>query len=321
MKTHLHQEFNQKILQILEANQIQSVLVAISGGQDSFCLIKLIQDFQKIYNDFPQIEYIYIDHQWRKDCKYQIQHLINYISLIKSCIYIYQIKSLQNSEWQARQLRYQIITKHSQGNQATLILTAHSRTDKIETFFQQLMRGSSLEGITSLTLQRKLSTKKTLVRPLINTDRTDIQWFCRKFNLPIWSDITNYQYKVNRNRLRNEFIPYLKQYFMPNIEKKINSFIDLSYIENEYSKQNAIKLYILSRHKNNIALNYQLMNKQHLAIQVKTLHIFFYHHFHKSLEKNTRTNTSSCKNKSIIKHSLLWGRLSICIENGWLYIS
>nr|YP_010985840.1 tRNA(Ile)-lysidine synthase [Grateloupia asiatica]WOL36758.1 tRNA(Ile)-lysidine synthase [Grateloupia asiatica] len=319
MNTYLHQKFNKQIRKI---HHLGNILVAISGGQDSLCLIKLVQDFKKKENFSGIIEYIYIDHQWRKDSRKQIQHLVNYVHKQSARITIYEIKKIIYSELEARQLRYQIIIKHALSNSYLTILTAHTETDKIETFFQQLIRGTSLDGATSLRYYRQLKPNLQLVRPLIYIHRKDIHWFCRKFCLPIWSDNTNYQYNITRNRLRHELLPYLKQYFMLNIENNISKFINISDQDNEYMKQNAIKLYLISRHKTNIALNCLLIRKQHYAVQARTLEIFFYHHFSKPLNYSTLTQITNLIQEEQIHHQRLkWHHLIINIYNDWVYIN
>nr|YP_008144718.1 tRNA(Ile)-lysidine synthase [Grateloupia taiwanensis]AGO19924.1 tRNA(Ile)-lysidine synthase [Grateloupia taiwanensis] len=319
MNTYLHQKFNKQIKRI---QPLGNILVAISGGQDSLCLIKLIEDFKQKQNFSGTIEYIYIDHQWREDSKQQVKHLINYIHKQSIKIAVYEIKKIIYSELEARQIRYQIIIKHAISNDYSTLLTAHTETDRIETFFQQLIRGTSLDGVTSLKYYRQLKPNLKLVRPLISIYRKDINWFCRKFCLPIWSDNTNYQYSITRNRLRYELLPYLKQYFMLNIENNISKFINISNQDNEYIKQNAIKLYLISRHKTNIALNYLLIRKQHYAIQARTLEIFFYHHFNKPLHYNTLIQIINLMQKEPIDHQILkWHHLIINIHNNWIYIN
>nr|QCI09018.1 tRNA Ile-lysidine synthetase [Inkyuleea mariana] len=322
MNTYLHKHFNIKMNKIIEDQKLQSIIVGISGGQDSMCLLKLIEDFKKKTKSYIKIEYIYIDHQWKNDSKYQIKHLINYIKLYKNTISIYQIQKLVISEIKARELRYKIIINHALNYQNSAIITGHTKTDKIETFLQQLIRGTSIDGATSLIFKRKLNTRITLFRPLLDINRSEINWFCRKFYMPIWSDITNYYYNISRNRLRYEFIPYLNNYFMFNIENNLNDFLNISNIENEYIKQNAIKLYIISRHKKNIALNYKLLKIQHFAIQTRTLQLFFYHNFNKSLNKDMLMKLIFITNKKYNKAQLLqWNHLIIHIEYQWIYIS
>lgn len=320
MYTYLHNIFQKYMIRIINFKEVKPILIAVSGGQDSLALVRLIQDFQKKH--YIKIQYIYIDHQWKKDSKYQVKHLTNYINFNQNSIFIYQIKKITFSEIEARQIRYQVLVKHALKYKLNKIITAHTQTDQIETFFQQLIRGSTIDGSTSLTFHRKLNKGIELFRPLIQIKRVDIHWFCRKFCLPVWSDITNYNYKINRNKLRNELIPYLNQYFISNIESNIHSFIQKSQIDNEYIKQNTIKLYLLSRHRKNIAFNFKLIKKQHLAIQQRTLQIFFYHNFNKLLNKFFLFKIINLiKKNQIYTSKIQWENLTININNYWIYIN
>lgn len=321
MHTYLHKKFYHIINALLESKQLCSIVIAISGGQDSLCLIKLMQDFSKEYKSILRISYIYIDHQWKKDSKKQVEHLINLIKIRQEKIYIYQMQNITKSELAARNLRYQILIKHATIYKYSIIMTAHTSTDKIETFLQQLIRGTSIDGVTSLTKKRQLNQHIQIIRPLISFTRSEITWFCRKFMLPIWSDISNYEYNISRNRLRNELLPYLNQYFLFNIEKQINCFIKISDIENEYIKQNAVKLYLISCHKANIALNCSLVKRQHIALQARTLQIFVYHNFNKTLNRNILNKLVFQVQTLNRDYSVItWENLNIKKHNNWLYI-
>nr|QCI07338.1 tRNA Ile-lysidine synthetase [Leiomenia cribrosa] len=320
MLNSLQNKFYTNIKNLKKNHQLNNILVALSGGQDSLCLIKLIQNFKKKYKPLLKIHYIYIDHQWKIDSKKQVEHIINLIRNSEN-ISIYQIPNITQSENKARQLRYQIIIQHAIKYKYPIIITAHTETDKIETFLQQIIRGTSIDGATSMKNYRILNPKIHLWRPLLNFTRADIKYFCRQLCLPIWSDITNYNFSINRNRLRYEFIPYLNKYFCNNIEKKINAFLEISDLENEYIKQNAIKLYLISRHKYNIAINYSLLKKQHKGLFARTLQIFFYHNINKCLThkniNNIMTTIEKIDNKiTIIKDN----NIIIKLENNWLYL-
>lgn len=275
MHTYLHTRFYSTIKVLLQNHPISSILISISGGQDSLCLIKLIEDFNKKYYSLIKLTYIYIDHQWKKDSKNQIQHLINIIRDNKQKVIVYQIKETVISEIKARELRYKILVQHAMSYKHDTIFTGHTETDQIETFWIQLLKGTSLNGITSLTLKRKVNKYINIYRPLLNFSRSDISWLCRKFHLSIWSDKTNYQYLTNRNRIRNEFIPYISKYFSYHTEKRLLNFIKASYLDNEYIKQNTIKAYLNSCHQTSMALDIDVLKQQHKALQIRTLQFFF----------------------------------------------
>ena len=271
MTTNLHQTFLNNLNHLTRENE--SLLIAISGGQDSICLIKLIHDSITYTRD--KIQYIYIDHQCKKDSKKQMQHLINYVEQREQKLSIYQVPYLPTSEVEARNIRYQLIIEHAIKHKCSIIITGHTETDKIETFLQKLIRGTSLNGSISLKTSRYITSNLRIIRPIITIKRIDTYWFCRKFLLPLWSDSTNYHLSINRNRLRHELIPYLQQFYKINIASQINQFIENCTVDNEYIKQSTTKLYLLIRHPKSIAINAILLNRQHLSLQIRMIKFFF----------------------------------------------
>nr|YP_010728842.1 tRNA(Ile)-lysidine synthase [Lithothamnion corallioides]WEA77105.1 tRNA(Ile)-lysidine synthase [Lithothamnion corallioides] len=316
MYTFLHKKFKLSLIKLLKKNERS--LIAISGGQDSLCLVKLIHECFKKYK--YKFEAIYIDHQWKKDSLKHSQHIVNIIHQIDIPISIYQIKDLVFSEAEARAIRYQILIQHALQNNFTNIITGHNQNDQTETLIQNLIRGSSLDGITGLTAKRKINYSLSIIRPLLNFNREEIGWFCRKFCLPIWSDTSNYNYKIQRNRLRYELLPYLQKYFNPNINKSINNFLYLSIRENEYIRENSIKLYIKSKHDQLVSLNLGIIKNQHYALQKRTLQMYFHYHFNKNIKTSSLEKIISIINQEKIPSLIIYSdNLIIQEQNGWLY--
>ena len=311
MHTFLYYKLYENIDKTIKDSE--SILIAVSGGQDSLCLINLFKDL--LMKKDLRIEAIYIDHQWKKNSRQQIKHIINLIQKINIKLSICQIQSPTFSEMQARSLRYQLLVKHALQYKYKYIVTGHTENDKIETFLINLFKGTTLDGATSLNMIKFLNYNLYIIRPLLNLTRAEVLWFCRKLHLPIWSDITNYNYDIPRNRLRNELIPYLQQYFNSNIQKSLSAFLSITTAENEYLKENSIKLYIKIKHKQFVAFNLLILKKQHIALQIRTIKLFFKHHFNKSIDSrilrrildlNLAYNNTLYTNQLVIQYKDMW---------------
>ena len=315
MQTFLHKKFFFNIKNSIPKSS--NILLALSSGQDSLCLLKLIDKclFMKSCN----VTSIYIDHQWKKDSLYHIQHIINLIQTKNIPLAIYQIKKQSLSEHIARENRYKALIEHAIKKQCTVIITGHNNNDRIETFVQNIIRGTSLDGVTNLTLNKKVKSTLAIVRPLINFSRSEITWFCRLFYLPTWSDITNYNFHIKRNRIRHEVFPYLENYFNPQVKKNVTNFIQLCCTENEYIKENTLKLYIKSRHGSIISLNIKKICKQHLVLQKRVIKLFFYYHFQKQINNNfvEKIIDMYCTNQCT---TIFFENLSIYYFNNSIYI-
>ena len=305
---------------------VNKLLVAISGGQDSIYLIKIMEDYKYDYqiakNIRIRISYIYIDHQWRQDSYKQIKHIANYLKSFENNFYIYQFNNSIVSEKICRIYRYHLIIKHANQNSYQRIITGHSKTDKTETFFHNFLRGRGIEGMTSLVTQIQVENQIQLSRPLINISRDNIYWICKKFSLPIWSDTTNYTYSLSRNRIRYELIPYLKKYFHESIENNIDYLLHNYHNQHEYIKQNTIKLYINNIHKVYIALNYLKFIRQSFIIQFKIVQLFCIHGININLPHKMITNIIIGISKKKYRYNLSFKarNITLNINDQWIYM-
>ena len=316
MSTFLHIKFKNNIKQYID--KYTRILLALSSGQDSICLLQLLSDC--IEEKYFNIKAVYVDHQWKNDSLNHTQHIINLIKTKNINVTIYQIKSLAFSENRARQIRYKIFTECALKEKCNLIITGHNNNDYIETFLQNIIRGTSLNGVTSLKTYRRLNRGIALLRPLSHFSRSEITWFCRRFCLPIWSDITNYNFSIKRNRLRYEMIPYLQNYFNPQIQSSLNKFINFCQDENEYIKENTLKLYLCSIHKTTISLNLAQLEKQHFILQKRVIKLFFYYNFYK-LVSTPLINKLLNLHKHQIRGNLSFNDLCISYKHNSIYIN
>lgn len=315
MNTFLHTKFKFNLRQHIRNNH--RVLVAVSSGQDSLCLLKLLTDCTN--REKWKIHAIYIDHQWKKNSKKHAQHIVNIMKRKKLPISIYQIKQLPFSENEARRARYKIIIQHALKKKCGTIIVGHNKNDQIETAINNLFRGTSINGITSLTTCKKIKQQLLIMRPLINFTKTEIAWLCRLFYLPIWSDETNYNLNLKRNRIRYELLPYIQNFFNPNIYQALIDFIYICQQDNEYIKENTVKLYFKSRHKKLTSLNLQTLNMQHKTLQIRVLRIYFYYYFHKQMNNQTSEWILNSSNKK--GDAMIFNNIVLQKWNGWLHVS
>lgn len=73
-----------------------------------------------------------------------------------------------------------------------------------------------------------------LLRPFIQSSRFEILKFCEFWTLPVYPDLTNFQYFSIRNRLRSHFFPYMKIFMNLNFFKNIDQFLFLNSLNDQY---------------------------------------------------------------------------------------
>jgi len=195
------------------------ILVAVSGGQDSLCLAHLLNTFRSKYH--WQLTIGHCNHQWRSDSLDNANYVQSLAEGWELPFCLRTAPSPPPSEAKAREWRYQMLLEMALEVGANIITTGHTLTDRAETIFLNLIRGTGLEGLQSLPWRRFYTAGVELVRPLLGIQRSETLAYCEFYGLKIWEDTTNRQNKYRRNRLRNRVFPYLKKYFNPQLEENL----------------------------------------------------------------------------------------------------
>ncbi|MEA5503367.1 tRNA lysidine(34) synthetase TilS [Halotia wernerae UHCC 0503] len=271
--TPLHAQIHRTIRSRRLFERDQRLLVAVSGGQDSLCLIKLLLDLQPKWGWYLGIAHC--DHRWRSDSQANANHVKNLAQNWGISFYLETANEPLNSEAKARNWRYQTLSAIAQANNYQYIITGHTASDRAETLLYNLMRGTGADGLQALTWQRPLETGMMLVRPLLEVTRKQTEQFCQEFHLPIWEDSTNQDVKYARNRIRQELIPYLQANFNPNVESALAQTAELLQAEVEYLEQAAQQLQqaAMEQGENNhpIRLNRRILQTAPLALQRRVM--------------------------------------------------
>lgn len=266
--------FHAKIHRTIRARHLlerkQRILVAVSGGQDSLCLIKLLLDLQSKWDWHLGIAHC--DHGWRPDSQANAQHVAKLAQTWNTTFYL-QTASEDlsiNSEAKARNWRYQVLADIALEYNYNCIVTGHTASDRAETLLYNLMRGSGADGLQALHWKRPLDDDLMLVRPLLEITRSQTGQFCQDLQLPIWEDSTNQDLKYARNQIRQELIPYLQENFNPQVESALFQTAELLQAEVEYLEQAARELQeqVVDRENSDFfRLNRSILKKAPLALQ------------------------------------------------------
>nr|YP_010713717.1 tRNA(Ile)-lysidine synthetase [Galdieria phlegrea]UNJ16149.1 tRNA(Ile)-lysidine synthase [Galdieria sp.]WDA99609.1 tRNA(Ile)-lysidine synthetase [Galdieria sulphuraria]WDA99799.1 tRNA(Ile)-lysidine synthetase [Galdieria phlegrea] len=286
-KSYLHKKFYFTLKAIELLNIDNSFIVSISGGQDSLTLLKLVYDFAYIYN--WKIILVHFNHNIRCDSK-ENANLINKLAhKFNLKYYLYNYDGIF-TEAKGRLWRYKSLINLAINKKCSYILTAHTLNDKIESLFLNLFRGSSLQGISTVSSISYVNRIIKIVRPIINFTREDTYWFCRCFYLPIWLDLTNYKLNLKRNRIRNEMLPYISYYFNPSIYYNLSHIIEILSKENEYIQWLMYSIYKKIYNLDNDGLNIDLFDKYHISIKRRIIQYLFKEKFniYLSFEENSK---------------------------------
>lgn len=152
--THLHAQLHRTLLHRKILPSHQRLLVAVSGGQDSLCLIKLLLDLQPKWG--WNLGIAHCDHRWRSDSEASANHVEQLAKNWGISYYLETASDIPKTEAAARQWRYQALTEIAIAHNYPYIVTGHTASDRAETLLYNLIRGSGADGLSALTWTRPL---------------------------------------------------------------------------------------------------------------------------------------------------------------------
>ncbi|MFM7366086.1 MAG: tRNA lysidine(34) synthetase TilS [Cuspidothrix sp.] len=270
--TSLHAQIHRTIRDRHLFKPQHRLLVAVSGGQDSLCLVKLLLDIQSKWQWLIAIAHC--DHCWRGDSRNNAIHVESLAENWRTPFHLATATNIINSEATARNWRYQALTQIAQVNNYQYVITGHTASDRAETLLYNLIRGTGADGLQALTWQRSLTENILLVRPLLEITRSQTAQFCQDFNLPIWEDSTNQNWQYSRNRIRQQLLPYLQTNFNPQVETNLAQTAELLQTEVAYLEEIAHhwRLEATATSPNpDFQFNRRILQKAPLAIQRRVI--------------------------------------------------
>ena len=226
----------------------------------------------------------------------------------------------KGTEETGRKVRYDFFDEVLKKTNSNKIATAHNSNDKAETVILNILRGSGISGLKGIEPIRD----NKYIRPLIETDRIEIEKYCNKNNLNPKYDESNNENIYNRNKIRNEVIPYIKREFNQNIIKTINRLSNVAAEENEYMQKITKKEYDnISTTKNDIIIldlkkfnNLELVIKRRIILYTinETLHTI------KGIEKvNIDDIIKLCNNNIGNKYLTPIKEIKVYVKKGKIY--
>jgi tRNA(Ile)-lysidine synthase len=181
----------------------QKILVAVSGGVDSMVLLHALQAMKH-----PVIV-AHVNHNKREASKEEAQFIKQWC--LNKNIPLYQKvlnpqdlpKSTNFQDW-ARQQRYAFFEQVAARQHCTFIATAHHFDDKVETFVGHAIRGSGINGLSSLR-----EKESNIIRPLLACTKAEVLLYAQDQELEWREDASNESDDYQRNRIRHHALPAL----------------------------------------------------------------------------------------------------------------
>ena len=191
------------------------LLVGVSGGADSICLLDMLQ---KVGIKVMVANY---NHHLRPESDADsvfVKQVADSrgLEFIQGSGDVLQFASNMHKtvEEAARILRYGFLFENAVKHAIATVAVGHTADDQVETILMHLLRGCGLEGLQGMQPRTKTDFNQeiSLIRPLLFAWKEEIIDYCRKNHLSYLEDASNSNIKYFRNRLRMKLIPDLQQY-------------------------------------------------------------------------------------------------------------
>lgn len=199
-------------IEALKPEAGQQLVVALGGGADSQTVLDLTLRYREQHPDFNYLA-IHLDHFFHPDSPQWAEFLREYcISQGMPAIVEPLPVALPNrhsKEAQGRSARYQRLAELTDDN--AIILLGQHLSDQTETFMLQLKRGAGPKGLSAMAAQAPFTGQRRLCRPLLGHSKQQIIEYASSREVPWIEDDTNLDTSIDRNFLRHDVIPLLRQ--------------------------------------------------------------------------------------------------------------
>ena len=197
------------------------VLCAVSGGADSMCLLHWLHSNAEALG--ISVTAAHFEHGIRgEESMRDMDFVQDACEAMGVGLFIgrgnvpeYAQKKAIGLEEAARELRYEFLEKTSEENGFDRIATAHNADDNAETVIFNLARGSGAAGLCGIPPVRGI-----IVRPLLETTRSEIENYNEANGVSHIEDSSNSSQQYSRNRIRLQIMPVLRE-INPGVSKAI----------------------------------------------------------------------------------------------------
>ena len=188
--------------------QGRPVLVAVSGGPDSVCLLESLVRLRGLFK--YRLAVAHVDHRLRDGSDLDSAYVRRLAVRLGLPFHLHVAASSpppgSSVEAWARDVRKGALATVARDIDAGAIALGHTQDDQAETVLMNLITGSGLRGLAGIRYR-----SGPWVNPLLDVTRGDVEAFCRSLGLRPRLDPSNDDRRFLRNALRHEGLPGLER--------------------------------------------------------------------------------------------------------------
>lgn len=239
-----------KVLDFIRKNKLvkkgDSVVLGVSGGADSICMLNILAELQKRLG--ISLYVLHVNHMIRPEGNADADFVRNVCTKLKiphrvvnadvPGIAKHEKISLEEA---GRYVRYEEFSSYAYEVGAKKIAVAHNSNDNAETVLMNLARGTGIKGLGGIAPKREMEDANgnvlEVIRPILCLSRKEIEQYLKENEIEYVTDATNESTDYTRNKIRLEIMPLLENIndnAMQNITNASNELKDTSeYIEKD----------------------------------------------------------------------------------------
>lgn len=232
------------VIQTIEKHRMikmkDHIIVGVSGGADSICLLHILNSIKNKY--MLKLTAVHINHGIRgKEADSDENYVKEFCNKLNinfetfNCKVKDEAKKLGMTEEEAgRYIRYKKFNEVLKKYKADKIAIAHNMNDNAETLLMRLFRGTGIKGLSGIS-----AVRDNIIRPLLYCSREQIEEYCKTNNIKYCNDYTNNIELYTRNKIRIKLIPWIKENFNNNIIALLSKTSLIMSEENAYLDKTA----------------------------------------------------------------------------------
>jgi len=208
----------------------EKLLLACSGGVDSMVMVHLFA--RAAEQEAYELVVGHVNHLLRDAADEDEQFVRSQCASLGLPCLVEQVdvpqsmaETGESAEMAARRLRYAALERMRRQTGATLICTAHTKSDQAETVLMRVFSGAGVTGLQGIRRRRG-----QLLRPMLDFTRDEIRDFAENHQVAYREDSSNRDVSIRRNWIRHQLIPQIEGEVNPSLE---DALVRLATIQTE----------------------------------------------------------------------------------------
>lgn len=254
----------------------ERILMGISGGPDSVALARVLVELRKTLG--LSLGLAHLNHGLRGEESLRDEAFVREFSKSHDLPLIIETRDIKSMakdtglslEEAGRNARYDFFSRAAKEEGYTQIALGHNWDDHVELVLMNILRGTGTRGLRGIPPIRA----GHIIRPLIQTPKTEIIGFLARIGQDFVTDSSNTDPAFLRNRVRHRLIPMLEKEFNPDIKTGLNRLSQILSMEDDFMTEQtdlAFKTVVTKAEGSQITLSISNLVNLHPAIANRIL--------------------------------------------------